>query len=157
MNDNLLKIYNSLMFLTRKKNLYIENNIKDTFSNRLILFFFHFAFFLKIYKQNNSKDLIQKIYDFVFKQIELSLREIGYGDVSINKKMKDYINIFHIIIDKISNWDSFKENDKSKILNKYIDAEDKLVELSSYFEKYVDYLTNNNLNFFVKSVNKHKF
>ena len=145
------------MILTRNKNLYVKNNIKDTFSNRLILFFFHFAFFLKIYKQNNSKDLIQKIYDFVFKQIELSLREIGYGDVSINKKMKDYINIFHVIIDKISNWDNFKENDKSKILNKYIDAEDKLVELSSYFEKYVDYLTNNNLNFFVKSVNKHKF
>ena len=93
----------------------------------------------------------------MFKQIELSLREIGYGDVSINKKMKDYINIFHVIIDKISNWDNFKENDKSKILNKYIEAEDKLVELSSYFEKYVDYLTNNNLNFFVKSVNKHKF
>ncbi len=145
------------MILTRNKNLYLKNNIKDTFSNRLILFFFHFAFFLKIYKQNNSKDLIQKIYDFVFKQIELSLREIGYGDVSINKKMKDYINIFHVIIDKISNWDNFKESDKSKILNKYIDAEDKLVELSSYFEKYVDYLTNNNLNFFVKSVNKHKF
>ena len=37
--------------------------------------------------------LLQEIYDFNFRQLELSIREIGYGDQSINKKMKDYINL----------------------------------------------------------------
>ena len=31
---------------------------------------------------------MQEIHDFVFRQIEISIREIGYGDVSINKHEK---------------------------------------------------------------------
>ena len=57
----------------------------------------HFAFFLKIYKNDKNTKLLQEIYDFNFRQLELSIREIGYGDQSINKKMKDYINLFHSI------------------------------------------------------------
>ena len=144
------------MFLTREKNLYIENNIKDTFSNRLILFLFHFAFFLKVYKKDN-KQLIQKIYDFIFRQIDLSLREIGHGDVNINKKMKQYINIFHSIIVKIDNWENNENLKKSEILNNFINSNDKLNKLVKYFNKYMIYLSNNDLNFFLKSVNKHKF
>ena len=43
------------------------------------------------------------------RQIELSIREIGYGDATINKKMKDYINILYSIIDKIDNWEFKKK------------------------------------------------
>ena len=57
----------------------------------------HFAFFLKNLKALKSKKILQEIYDFNFRQLELSIREIGYGDQSINKKMKDYINIFYAI------------------------------------------------------------
>ena len=156
MSENFLNIYNSLIILTRNKDLYIKNNIEDTFSNRLILFLFHFAFFLKVYKEDN-KQLIQKIYDFIFRQIDLSLREIGHGDVNINKKMKEYINIFHSIISKIDNWENNENLKKSEILNNYINSIDKLNELAKYFDKYMIYLSNNDLNLFLKSVNKHKF
>ena len=37
------------------------------------------------------KNYLQEIYDYTFRQVELSVREIGYGDQSINKKMKDYL------------------------------------------------------------------
>ena len=156
MSENFLNIYNSLIFLARNKDLYIKNNIEDTFSNRLILFLFHFAFFLKVYKKDN-KQLIQKIYDFIFRQIDLSLREIGHGDVNINKKMKQYINIFHSIIVKIDNWENNENLKKCEILNNFINSNDKLNELVKYFNKYMIYLSNNDLNFFLKSVNKHKF
>ena len=43
---------------------------------------------------------------YIFRQVELSIREIGYGDQSINKKMKDYLNLFYGMIDKIDSWDS---------------------------------------------------
>ena len=36
---------------------------------------------------------MQEIYDYIFRQVELSIREIGYGDQSINKKMKDYLKL----------------------------------------------------------------
>ena len=30
---------------------------------------------------------------------------MGYGDVSINKNMKKYVNFFYDILSKIDNWD----------------------------------------------------
>ena len=32
----------------------------------------------------------------------MSIREIGYGDVSINKNMKKYVNYFYDILSKIN-------------------------------------------------------
>ena len=89
-----LNIYNTLVNLSRNKSLFSIFTDKDTFSDRMLILLFHFAFFLQEYKDSAEKDYLQKFFDYFFRQIELNLREIGYGDVSINKKMKDYINIF---------------------------------------------------------------
>ena len=122
MNTEYLNLYNSFVKLTTDKNLY-KNVIKqDTFADRLVLFLFHFAVFLTVYKNKENSNDLQKIYDFNFRQLELSIREIGYGDQSINKKMKDYINLFHSIVSEIHFWDDYssieKENKFSKFLKK---------------------------------------
>ena len=57
------------------------------------------------------KKNLQKFFDYCVRQIELSIREIGYGDATINKKMKDYVNLLFSIIDKIDNWEQ-KMNEK---------------------------------------------
>ena len=102
-----LNIYNNLIKLTRNKNLYLNFKNNDTFSDRLIILLFHFGFFLKIYKNEIIKKMKLKIYlIFLIRQIELSIREIGYGDVSVNKKMKDYVNLFYSILEKIENWEN---------------------------------------------------
>ena len=144
------------MLLTRNKNLFFDCKIEDNFSSRLILFLFHFAFFFHIYKDNDKK-LLQDIYDFIFRQVDLSLREKGYGDITVNKKMKNFINIFHSIINDIKNWNVENYENKNKILEKYLFFNYKSNLLASYLDKYSIYLKNNNLNFFTKSVNKHKF
>ncbi len=100
---------------------------------------------------------MQNIYDFIFKQVDLSLRESGDGDVSVNKKMKNYINVFHSIIIDLMKWDHKSIDKKNDILKKYLYYDNKSNILASYFDKYLIYLRNNNLNFFTKSVNKHKF
>ena len=145
------------MILTRNKNLYSKCEIKDNFSSRLILFLLHFSFFLSTYKENNNKKLMQDIYDFIFRQIDLSLRESGDGDVSVNKKMKNYINTFHSILIDIINWDHKIIDEKNNLLKKYLYYDTNSNILASYFDKYLIYLKNNNLNFFTESVNKHKF
>ncbi len=119
MNNKHLNIYNNLVKLTRNKLLFNRISDKDTFSQRLLIFFFHFAFFLKIFKKNTNKKELQKIYDFVFRQIELSIREIGYGDQSINKKMKDYINLFHSMVSEIHFWDDLSKSDKLKKISNF--------------------------------------
>jgi len=145
------------MTLTRNKNIFFDCKIEDNFSSRLILFLLHFAFFLTSYKDQNDKKLLQNIYDFIFKQIDLSLRESGEGDVSVNKKMKTYINIFHSIIPHIEKWDDKNVDNKNDILKNYLFYNNDSPILASYFDKYLIYLRNKNLNFFTKSVNKHKF
>ena len=109
MKKEYLYIYNNLINLTTNKKLYSNLDNRDIFSDRLSLFLLHFAFFLKNFKSVEQKHILQEIYDFNFRQIELSIREIGYGDQSINKKMKDYINLFHTIIGDIHFWNKLSK------------------------------------------------
>ena len=154
MNKNYINIYNSLIELTRNKELYKDFKNQDTFSDRLIFFLLHFAFFLKIYKENNNKKLLQEIYDYIFRQLELSIREIGYGDQSINKKMKDYLNLFYGMIDKINDWEKQSMESKEAILSSFLDKSADVAYLASYFEKYRLDLLNNTFNSYIKGVIK---
>jgi cytochrome b pre-mRNA-processing protein 3 len=153
--NNYINIYNNLVTLTRNKDLYKDFKNQDTFSDRLIFFLLHFAFFLKIYKVNNDKNILQEIYDQIFRQIELSIREIGYGDQSINKKMKDYLNLFYGMIDKIHNWENLTLELKSELLGVFLDNTINVDDLVDYFEKYRLKLLNNTLNSHIKGVIKH--
>jgi cytochrome b pre-mRNA-processing protein 3 len=154
MKDNYINIYNNLIRLTRNKELYEGFTKQDTFSDRIIFFLLHFAFFLKIYKQNNDKKVLQAIYDYIFRQLELSIREIGYGDQSINKKMKDYLNLFYGMIDKIHDWDDLSIEARKSLLIKFLDNAKNTDYLANYFEKYQLNLINNTLNSYIKGVVK---
>jgi len=154
MNNDYINIYNNLVNLARNKNLYKVFTTEDTFSDRLVLLLFHFAFFLKIYSKNNKKKTLQNIYDFFFKQLELSIREIGYGDTTINKEMKNYINIFHSILEKIESWESVEISKKNSIINSYLNINNKSYILTEYFDNFTKKLTNNSLNSFTKGVIK---
>ena len=154
MKSNYINIYNNLIKLTTNKNLYKHFDNEDTFSDRLIFFLIHFAFFLKSYKNEKNSKLLQDIYDFNFRQLELSLREIGYGDQSINKKMKDYINLFHSIISDVHFWESYDKNEKIKKISSFFDNLQKIDYLVEYFDDFNQDLSKKNLNYFLKSVSK---
>ncbi len=157
MNIEYLNIYNNLIKLTRNKNLYLNLKNNDTFSDRLIILLFHFGFFLKNYKIELSKKDSQDLFDFFIRQIELSIREIGYGDVSINKKMKEYVNLFFAILDKIEKWDRFETNEKKKIIGDLININDDNDLFIDYFEKYKVFLSKNSLKIFTKDILELKF
>ena len=152
MNDNYINVYNNLINYSRNKNLYQSLDREDNFSDRLTFFLIHFAFFLKNYKNKENKDILQKIYDFNFRQLELSIREIGYGDQSINKKMKVYINLFHSMINEIHFWDDLKKDEKNQKLSIFLEDFNKIEELVDYFEDFKLNLTKKNLNYLLKGV-----
>ena len=157
MNKEFVNIYNNLVNLSRNKTLFFYFTKKDTFSDRLLVFFFHLAFFLKYYKSKSTKEYLQDFYDYVFRQIELDIREIGYGDQSVNKKMKTYVNLLYSIIDKINKWEDLQINQKINILNLYIEIKDNNEKFIDYLDKYTIYLSKIPLNSFTKSVIDHKF
>ena len=100
MTNNYINIYNNLINFSRNKKIFSIFTENDTFSDRLIIMLFHVGFFIKNFKNSIDKKKMQEIYDFIFRQLELSIREIGY-DALINKKMKNYLNVFHSILKQV--------------------------------------------------------
>ena len=142
--------------LTTNKSLYDGIlNKQDSFSDRLTLFLIHFAFILKEFKSDKNEKQLQDLYDFNFRQLELSIREIGYGDQSINKKMKDYINVFHAIISEIHFWDKVEYKDKEEKLSIFLPNFTNIKYLVDYFGEFSQNLSKNNLNSYIKSVSNH--
>ena len=156
MNNKYINFYNNLVILTRNKLLYKDFNDQDTFSDRLIIFLFHFAFFLNVFKSISQKKILQEVFDQIFHQIEISIREIGYGDVSINKNMKKYVNFFYDILKNIDNWDTIDSNKKNIILNSFINKPKNLSFYTNYFDKLVTFYKNNSLIFFTKDIEEFK-
>ena len=152
MSSDYIHIYNNLISLTRNKRLYENLSRNDIFSDRLNFFLLHFSFFLKNFKSDENQKKLQEIYDFNFRQLELSIREIGYGDQSINKKMKDYINLFHGMLSDIHFWNDLNATMKIDLLKKYLSDYDDLSDIVVYFDDFNVYLSKKTLNFFLKSV-----
>ncbi len=125
---------------------------QDTFSDRLTIFLLHFSFILKNFKSKNNTVVLQEIYDFNFRQLELSIREIGYGDQTINKKMKDYINLFHSMVSEIHYWDNLTKNEKLKKITLFLKDFNNIEYLLDYFEKFNEKLSKKTLNSLLKSV-----
>ena len=154
MSQNYIDLYNNFIKLTTNKKLYIGIINQDTFSDRLIFFLLHFAFFLKVFKNNDNSKQLQEIYDFNFRQLELSIREIGYGDQSINKKMKDYINLFHSMVSEVHFWDNLSNQDKLKKISFFFSDFQNKDYLLNYFNDFNLNLSKKTLNSFIKSVSK---
>ena len=106
-----------------------------------------------MYKEHNNKKVLQEIYDFIFRQVELSIREIGYGDQSINKKMKDYLNLFHSIVSDIHFWNDLDFDGKKKKISFFLSNFNKIDNLVEYFDHFDQELSKKTLNSFTKSVN----
>ena len=157
MNNNYINFYNNLIHLTRNKNLYKDFTNHDTFSDRLVIFLFHFAFFLNTFKSDQDKKTLQSIFDYIFKQLETSIREIGYGDASINKKMKNYINVFYSILQNIENWDNLEQNKKVQIFQNFLNIKNESPLLINYFNNYRNYIKKSTFNSLLKGVIKLKF
>ncbi len=152
MNKKYIHVYNNLINFTRNKDLYKNLKRKDNFSDRLNLFLLHFSFFLKNFKSEENKKILQEIYDYNFRQLELSIREIGYGDQSINKKMKDYINLFHSMVSEIHFWDDLSKSDKLIKISIFLNDFKNNEELLEYFDNFNTNLSKKTLNSYLKSV-----
>ena len=130
LNKNIFKyndLYNKIISLTREKFFYTEISLKDELITRIYLVLFHLGFILELLKKNNkNKKLAQNIYDSFFINIDLHLREIGHGDVSVNKKMKDLIKLFYEILLYCEQWDIMGSKDKMKFLTNLFDTNNEI-------------------------------
>ena len=164
LNKNIFKyndLYNKIISLTREKFFYTEISLKDELITRIYLVLFHLGFILELLKKNNkNKKLAQNIYDSFFINIDLHLREIGHGDVSVNKKMKDLIKLFYEILLYCEQWNVMGSKDKMKFLKNLFDNNNKMnfdkQKLLIYLDNYRYNLKNISLNFLIKGIITNK-
>ena len=164
LNKNIFKyndLYNKIISLTREKFFYTEISLKDELITRIYLVLFHLGFILELLKKNiKNKKLAQNIYDSFFINIDLHLREIGHGDVSVNKKMKDLIKLFYEILLYCEQWDLMGSKDKMKFLKNLFDNNNEMnfdkQKLLIYLDNYRYNLKDISLNFLIKGIITNK-
>ena len=136
-------LYNTLLFLSRNIFFYTKIELKDTFDTRIYLMFIHFSIMMIVFKKKGKK-FNQNSYDSLFHNIENNLREAGFGDVSVNKKMKDFNKQLYDILLKIDTKhnNSFELN--KELVLKYFNEldepnKDKFSELNDYFINFYNF------------------
>ena len=130
-----LDLYNTLLTLSR--NLYFYNKVflKDTFETRIYLMFIHFSIILIISKKLKVK-FSQKSYDNLFHSIENNLRELGFGDVAVNKKMKEFNKILYDILLKVNKSDTDVVINKDLIIKYFPQLDDLNSKKYELFNQY---------------------
>ena len=145
-------LYNKFVELSRNIFFYKKIQLKDNFETRINLIFTHMSLILIIFKQK-KKEFPQEIFDNIFQNIEFHIRELGYGDVAVNKKMKILTRIFFDILLKIKNKKVEEFSTDKDILTTYFEpeVENKLhliEDLAIYFNNFYNFcfeLDNNNM------------
>ncbi len=154
---NKTNLYNNFVKISRNNELYKKFTKQDSFSDRLSILLLHFAFFIKYKKENYSIDQLQITHDNFFRSLESDIRETGHGDVTVNKKMKDYLNKFYDILSKIHNWDNLIISEKSEVIKNVLNINTSIDELIEYFDLFINFSRNKPLNYFTKGVLSIKF
>ena len=112
-------------------------------------------------KNNKSnKDLSQELYDNIFLNIENNLREIGHGDVTVNKKMKNFNQIFHHLLIKFFDEKKTKKIKIEEIMKFLfiINKNDEIsTKLNDYFEKYYNFCFDINNKNMIKELDKFEY
>ena len=136
-------LYSRLVELSRNIFFYKEILLKDDFETRVNLVFIHFALLLIIFKKKKI-DFPQEIFDNIFLNIEYHIRELGYGDVAVNKKMKTLNRIFYDILLKINKSKSEEFTSNNEILKTYFDTTSQntsilIDNLGNYFNNFYNF------------------
>tara|TARA_E500000178_G_scaffold306832_1_gene319323 strand:+ start:816 stop:1310 length:495 start_codon:yes stop_codon:yes gene_type:complete len=153
--------YIKLLNLSRNLFFYKKIGLKDSFETRVFLMFFHFSIIMIIFKKKGKK-FDQNTYDNLFYNIENNLREIGLGDVSVNKKMKDLNKLLYDILLKLQIEDDNKFKINEKIVLKYFpelseQKNHKIIEFIKYFEHFFDFCFDLSLHNVLNNIEDYKF
>ena len=154
-------IYNNLVKLSRNVYFYKDINLEDKLENRVVIIFAHLAIILNCLKNDKTnKSISQELYDNVFLNIENNLREMGHGDVTVNKKMKDLNQIFHDILLKFIDKKYSKKikiNEMMKFLFVTKKNDEISIKLNDYFIKYYDFCFDIIHKNMIKDLDKFKY
>ena len=99
-NKKILKIaenlYNLIIIQSRNKEFYKSFQVPDTIDGRFELIVLHYFFIDSIFNYDikNDEFIKQELLDIMYKDFDMSLREMGVGDLSVGKKIYQMTEAF---------------------------------------------------------------
>ena len=139
---NIENLYNKILLDARNPEIF-SRFIEDSLNNKIIIFL---TFLSKIFNKMDENDKnYQILFDYIFHRIETDLRELGYGDMSVNKKMKVIVTKFYSILLDFKNFDNKDKLNKVEILVKYFKNIKEIDEFSAMINSYLS-IDNSKLN-----------
>ena len=145
--------------MSRNIFFYKDLSFKDTFETRIFLMFMHYSIILIIFKHRNYKS-DQENYNNFFYSIENNLRELGFGDIAVNKKMKDLNKFFYDILLKLNlSKNDFKLNKSLVTTYFHILSEnaEKWKKFETYFDKFYKFCFDKHPDSMIRTIEKYKF
>jgi len=139
---NIENLYNKILLDARNPDIF-SRFIEDSLNNKIIIFL---TFLSKIFNKMDENDKNYQIFfDYIFHRIETDLRELGYGDMSVNKKMKVIVTKFYSILLDFKNFDNKDKLNRVEILAKYFKNIKEINEFSAMINSYLS-IDNSKLN-----------
>ncbi|WP_020178283.1 ubiquinol-cytochrome C chaperone family protein [Methylopila sp. M107] len=92
------KLYGAIVAAARRRALYRELGAPDTLPGRYELIVLHAALTLRRLRREDGPEtdaLGQAIFDAMFRALDANLREIGVGDLSVPKRIKQLARSFY--------------------------------------------------------------
>jgi cytochrome b pre-mRNA-processing protein 3 len=90
-------IYAAIVAQARQPVFYAELGVPDTLEGRYDMLMLHAFLYMHRMKDEaeEAKDVAQEVFDFMFSDMDRSLREMGVGDLSVPKKIKKMAQAFY--------------------------------------------------------------
>jgi cytochrome b pre-mRNA-processing protein 3 len=96
-SDAVHDLYASLVEQARQKEFYENHSVPDSLDGRFDMITLHM--FLVLHRLKTEKETTevfsQKLFDLMFYDMDLSLREMGVGDVGVGKRVKAMLQGFY--------------------------------------------------------------
>ncbi|MEH6631871.1 MAG: ubiquinol-cytochrome C chaperone family protein [Halopseudomonas aestusnigri] len=96
-SDAVHDLYVCIITQAREKDFYHEMSVPDSLDGRFDMITLHMFLILRRLKAENkvTAKFSQKLFDLMFSDMDLSLREMGVGDVGVGKRVKVMVQGFY--------------------------------------------------------------
>ncbi|MFT6558334.1 ubiquinol-cytochrome C chaperone family protein [Sneathiella sp.] len=92
------ELYKEIVRQARQPEFYIAAEVPDTVDGRYEMIALHAFLLMRRLKIDGDESLIklsQAVFDLMFADMDQSLREIGVGDLSVGKRIKEMAKVFY--------------------------------------------------------------
>jgi cytochrome b pre-mRNA-processing protein 3 len=89
------QLYGSAVSAARDPYLYVTLGVPDTLDGRFDAICLHVYLLIRRLTELNAADMAQAVFDAMFHDMDINLREMGVGDMSVGKRNRKMWEAFH--------------------------------------------------------------